>query len=448
MDTEQVDQSTHQSLSLHQASPARGPSTGGIPITISGQGFQEGMRVQFAGVDCTQTTLIDEEHVRVSLPANPGVHGPVEVRLVRKDGETAVRKDLFAYYPGQVAFGVAGSFPVDNKPTRLAVEDVNGDGKLDVMAASSEQETVSVLLGKGNGTFVTPATSMPVTGRPRAMVLSEMTGDGRMDMVVASDSSGVQLQLFSGNGNGTFQRARGLGQFASAALALGDYNADGKIDLAVPYFAFAANGIAFLYGKGDGTFSDGGKFGLPSGSFGINSADFNGDGKGDLAVTLYDDRTIGILLSQGTKFGSVQRVSAGIGPYGVVAADFNGDSKADLVVSDPDSNSLRVFPGNGNGTFQTATVHPSLGSTPRPIATTDLNLDGWPDLVCTNVDTSGFVTVFLNNGQGRLLAAQPFAAPGKHLDVAAADLNGDRLPDLIVTVSDGSSVLVLQNQSK
>ena len=216
----------------------------------------------------------------------------------------------------------------------------------------------------------------------------------------------------------------------------------------MPYFAFAANGIGFLLGKGDGTFGSNGSLGLPSGSFGISSADFNADGKADLAVTLYDDSTIAILQNLGSKFQIARYVSAGAGPHGVVAADFNGDSKADLVTSDPDGGALRVMLGNGDGTFQAAVVLPTGGTTPQPVLAVDLNLDGSLDLVTVNVGSAGTVTAMLGKGTGQFATPQQISAPGSHSDVVAADVNGDRLPDLLLPVSSGATVSVLLNTSR
>jgi hypothetical protein len=445
------DKNAKDELLFDQVSPSRGPTTGGIPITIRGRKFEADMRVQFAGVDATQVSLKEDDVLGLLLPPNPGVIGPVEVRLLRNDGKEAVRQDLFAYYPGQLAFAQPQSFATDAKPTKLAVEDVNQDGKLDVLAASHDNQSLSILRGKAEGRFDTYQ-RVSVKCRPRSMLFGEMTGDRFWDVAVSCDQAGPSVLLYPGKGDGTFLQAKNLADVPSAALAGGDYNADGKLDIAVPYFAFMSNGIGFLYGNGDGTFKDGGSIVLPSGSFGVSSADFNGDGKGDLAVTLYDNSTVGVLLSQGSRFSSVNRVPAGAGPHSVVAADFNGDSKADLVVSDPDGNALRVLLGNGNGTFQPAVVLPTSGKTPQPVATADLNLDGWLDLITVNVNSPGTVTVFLGKGAaqgaGMFASPQPIPASGTHMDVVTADVNGDRLPDLLLPVSDGSQVQVLLNQSK
>lgn len=434
-------------LIIESVSPARGPSTGGIKVAVRGRRFDSGMRVSFAGIDAGLASLTGEEEITTTLPPSGGKLGLVEVKVSRPDGVETGRSDVFSYYPGQLSFGAPKNFVVDNKPTRLALGDLNGDSKLDLIAASRSSGSLSLLSGKGDGGFDTYR-RVSVSGAPTSMLLSEVTGDQFLDIIVGGDGGGATLWMFPGKGDGTVLPARSLASASTASLAGGDYNADGKYDIAVPYFAFAANGIGFLFGKGDGTFTNGGSQGLPSGSFGISSADFNGDGKADLAVTLYDDSTVGILLSQGGKFSSPSYLRAGAGPHGVVAADFNGDSKADIVVTDPDGGALRVFLGNGNSTFQPAVVIPTGGTNPQPVTAVDLNLDGWLDLVTVNVGSTGTVTLLLGKGQGQFATPQQISVPGTHNDVVAADVNGDRLPDLLLPMSNAASVSVLLNTSR
>lgn len=434
-------------LLIESISPARGPSTGGINVLLRGRRFESGSSVSFAGIESTRVTLTGEDELTATLPPSPGKLGLVDVKVRRPDGKEALRSDLFAYYPSQLSFAAPRNVTVDGKPSRLALGDLNGDSKLDLVVASHSSSSLSLLSGKGDGSFDSYR-RVSISGAPTALLLSELTSDQALDVLVACDGGGASLFLLTGKGDGTLQSPRGVFGVSSAVMAGGDYNGDGKYDVAIPYFAFAANGIGFLFGKGDGTFTNAGSQGLPSGSFGISSADFNADGKADLAVTLYDDSTIAIMQNLGSRFQILRYVSAGAGPHGVVAADFNGDSKADLVISDPDGGALRVMIGKGDGTFQPAVVLPTGGMTPQPVLSVDLNLDGILDLVTVNVGSTGTVTVMLGKGGGQFAPPQQIMAAGSHSDVVATDVNGDRLPDLIVPVSNGSSVSVLLNTSR
>jgi hypothetical protein len=217
----------------------------------------------------------------------------------------------------------------------VTVADVNGDGKLDLImtnlcTTSCTTSFVSVLLGNGDGTFQSPINSSNVAG---AMAVEDVNGDGKPDLVVGSNGVSVLL----GNGDGTFQTAVSYGSGGSNAysVAVVDVNGDGKLDLLV------ANGIGVgvLLGNGDGTFKTAVTYG--SGANTLAVADVNGDGKLDLSVTGSDSSgtsTAGVLLGNGD--GTFQTMvtfdaggeNGGEFPVDIVAADVSGDGKPDLLV--------------------------------------------------------------------------------------------------------------------
>jgi len=241
------------------------------------------------------------------------------------------------FVPSSASFAKALGDPT----SAVNVADFNADGNLDV-AVTNELSGVSPIdLGYGNGAFSSIGNLIYGGGFAMAAAVGDFNADGKLDVVVASGGtttlpgSGVTISL--GNGDGTFKLANGsllsVGNSLSA-IVTADFNSDGKLDLAVT--DSAGNAVLILLGNGDGTF--GAPTTVPVGTqpLAILTADFNNDGKLDLAVANYADGTVTLLLGNGDgtfapAAGSPYAV--GKGPYQVAAADFNGDGKLDLAVT-------------------------------------------------------------------------------------------------------------------
>jgi hypothetical protein len=306
------------------------------------------------------------------------------------------------------------------QPFAVAVADVNGDGKPDVVVANFLSSNVALLVGNGDGTFQ-PAVVFGTGGvGPYSVAIADVNGDGKPDLVVANVGGpfGIgNLGVLLGNGDGTFQSAVTYGNIQAESVAITDVNHDGKPDLLAAGLIL----VDVLLGNGDGTFQR--QVGYPSGASyaqSVTVADVNGDGRPDLLVANASGRAgacsgagyVSLLMGNGdgTFQPAVLINSGGCWPAQVATADVNGDGKVDLLVAnDCDSSSgcpngsAGVLLGNGDGTFQPVATYLSGGTYSTSIAVADLNADGKPDVVLANSnieDGTGSVSILLNNSSG------------------------------------------------
>ncbi len=338
----------------------------------------------------------------------------------------------------------------------LVAGDFNGDGRLDLAAASSTgvggSGFVSVLFGEGDGAFQTQQQSQ--TGvSPWSVVAADFTGDGRLDLVTANASSNT-ISVLLGNGDGTFQPER---EFAAGsfpvALAAGDFNGDGRLDLAVA--DLNDNNISLLFGNGDGTFQAPQEF--PSGEFHHPTSfvvgDFNGDGRLDLAVGEVGDLVQGgtdppdIIVLMGNGNGTFQAPERlvpanGEGNGELVAGDFNGDGRLDLAFSSLGTNAVSVLLGNGDGTFGPAQQIAVSGVIDSLVAG-DFDGDGRTDLAVVSGSFSPTVSVFLAKSDGTFASAREYALPGFTSTLVTGDFNDDGRLDLAVADVNYSNISIL-----
>jgi hypothetical protein len=334
--------------------------------------------------------------------------------------------------------------PVGMAPQGMAVADLAGDGTSDLIVANSGTptnpgNTVSVLLGNGDGTFQ-PQQTYAVGSQPYAVTVADLTGDGKEDLIIAnSDSNTVSVLL--GNDDGTFQpqQTYAVGSHPNDVV-VADVNGDGKLDLVVTNSR--SNTVSVLLGNGDGTFQPQKTYAVGSVPFAVAVADFNGDGIPDLAVTNIQGDTVSVLMGNGDGTFQAQKVLAvGVEPSAVVAADLNGDGEADLIVANTGSNNVRVLLGNGDGTFQPQQTF-TVGANPVGIATAYLHGDDHLDLIVSNFGANS-VSVLLGNGDGTFQTQKTFATGTEPNGVVVADFNGDGEPDVAVADQGSNTLSIL-----
>jgi hypothetical protein len=231
---------------------------------------------------------------------------------------------------------------------------------------------------------------------------------------------------------------------ATRTVAVADFNGDGKADVAGANEL--DNNVSILLGNGDGTFQAPVKYNAGSSPQSVAVGDFNGDGKPDLVVTNTAGANMSVLLGNGDgTFQEAISYGAGSEPTFVVVGDFNGDGKADLATANYGSNNVSVLLGNGDGTFKAAVSYAS-GAGSVAVAVGDFNGDGVPDLVAANY--GGNVGVLLGNGDGTFQTVLNYAAGNSPYDLTVGDFNGDGKTDVAVANYAGNNVSVLLGNGK
>jgi len=378
--------------------------------------------------------------------------------------------------------GTSLAFPAGDGPSQVVVADVNHDGKPDLIVSDALDNTVSVLLGNGDGTFQAPrqysigamntqdATTVfsELPTYKRGLAVADLNGDGNLDIVVTNPTSG-DVSVLMGRGDGTFapQERFDAGP-APNAVVIGDFNGDGIPDLAVLSASAGNSTLAILMGRGDGTFLPAQLIITPvfnSLSYdNLQAADLTGNGKLDLLVTGGADQMTYVYLGNGDGTFRLASSFVGGGPD-LAVADLNGDGIPDVANANISNSTISYVLGNGDGTFGSATSD-SSGEAPLAVAVADVGSqitnpngstqlgppDGHPDLIVADsglsqTDFSGpaeiavLPSIFDSGGFEGFGSPIRLATAIRPQSLAVGDLTGDGTLDIVYVDTDGVHII-------
>ena len=296
-------------------------------------------------------------------------------------------------------------------PVSIAIGNLNPatDSFPDLVIASQISNTVTVLLGNGDGTFTSPARAVNyiVGNQPSAVALGTFnsTNDANLDFV-ATNFADNSYSVFLGNGDGTFNQLKGSpfhlpsGQTGPIAITVADFNGDGKPDLAI--VNETTNNVTVLEGNGDGTFTQFSKSPLAVGNFpvAIASGTLDGSTGPALAIANQNDNSVTVYLGNGDgtfAASSQSPLTTSSSPSGLAIADFAGSSTGGIAVTNQGSGTVTVFLDLGSGLF-TSALEPAAGTNPDAILANTFSSNTFPDIAVTNniSGSAGDVTLLIS----------------------------------------------------
>jgi hypothetical protein len=434
---------------LREGEPLTGPILGLERI----EGQVAGTDVQF---DTARATRLLVGEVQTTVPS-------VIYRVVLKQKNKAVGEQLgllavSATAPPAagatlkaspaLAFQPAVAYKVPGANDILTAGDLDGDRRADVVVAANDE--LGVLYGRGDGTLAPYQRLLSWTAKPANRALSDLNGDG-LPEIIFRDSVG-RLVILSNRGDRRFAEPRFQDVGGGGAIEVADFNEDGRPDLALTSGSYGRGLVKIYLAEADGTFIEHSPVNVLSYAESVAARDVNGDKHLDLAigfVTSTVDRSgVSIFYGDGAgKFKSGPSYNVGTQNMpGVALEDLNGDGKPDLSVTHYWSGQLVVLFNQGDGTFLSLTRYPA-GRYPIQIRAADFNADGKTDLVTPNAGT-GQVSVFRNRGDGTFHDPLVVSSGGENSrSCALADFNRDGRPDLVVQHEDSRTVGVLLNNA-
>lgn len=356
-------------------------------------------------------------------------------------------------------------------PNALTLGDFNNDGKPDIAVANAcgdklceTNGVVKVLLNNGDGTFAEgPSSQSADSGNSLALTAADFDNDGNLDLAVVNTAinqlGDVTILLRKGNGRFRLVNAYEVNNEVPEFVRAGDFNHDGKADVAVTLNN--PGGVSVLLGKGDGSFQSPVFYAVEESPQDLAIADVNKDGILDLLVVNECGHvngcrqgTVSVLLGYGDgTFQTQQSYFVGIFPLEVAVADFNGDGNSDLVFDLPcgidsscvSNGGVGVLLGKGDGTFNSVVNYAATGMNTARVFTGFFASPETPDIVALNYNSSN-ITVFRGMGDGTFSAGKTFKVGANPFSVGVGDSNGDGADDVAVLNEADRNLSVLLNR--
>jgi hypothetical protein len=342
------------------------------------------------------------------------------------------------------------TYPADinSAPVAIAIGDFNNDTQLDIVVANAGSDNIGIFLGYDNGTFASIITYSTGNGStPYSVAVGDFNNDNRLDIVVANSGTD-NLGVFIGYGDSTFSIMipYSTGSLSEPSwVVVGDFNNDGRLDLAVANSG--TDNIGVHFGNGNGTFSNQTTFPTGSGSqpLFVVTNDFNNDNQLDIAIANSDSNSFGVLLgcANGTFFSQLNYfIGNSSQPSSIAVGDFNNDSRLDIIITSPFTDNVGVFLGYINESFLSAPAYSTgLLSRPTSITVGDFDNDSRLDVVVANNGTDNIMVLF-GSGYGTFVSHTSHSTGNDSYpcSVAVGDFNNDSRLDIVVANSGTNNI--------
>ena len=320
---------------------------------------------------------------------------------------------------------------VGRGPAYLITADLNLDGFPDLVSANAKNNTLSVLISKGDGTFRKTLTFL-VASEPTTIATGDVNGDGIPDLLTNSRGTG-QFTSLLGYGNGSFRMLPGV-KTGKVPLAIipADFNRDEKMDVAV---TLTFDKMEIFLGSGDGTFNKGETYPTGSRPFSGVSEDFNKDGNTDIALATSSSVSSAIRLYMGKENGTFSKprnIAKGLVPLSLIKKDMNGNGLQDLIFSSGQGDNMYMLLSRGDGTFEKEITF-SGGGGPIALTAGHFNSDNQIDIAVANSRSSNFSLVIRTTNESFHYPTRDYIVDGgTPLAITSGDYNDDGMTDIAV----------------